>query len=356
MALVKLVNIEKRWGNVVGVARQSLDIQDGEFMVFLGPSGCGKTTTMRMVAGLEEPSDGQIWIGDKDVTDALPKDRDVAMVFQNYGLYPHMSVADNIGYPLKIRGVGREERQRQVQEVAQKVELEHLLARRPRDLSGGQRQRVALARAIVRRPQVFLMDEPLSNLDAKLRASMRAEIRRLQAEMRITTIYVTHDQIEAMTLADRIVVMKSGVIQQLGTPAEVYARPANLFVAGFVGSPPMNLLSATVQGGVVHVGVQRLDGLTPPATAQGDVVLGVRPEDLRVAAEGSAQDGEALLKGQVYMSELTGDAVLLTVEVGKDRLCVRGDRHLRLAIGDPVALALPAQHCHFFDPKTEARL
>jgi len=265
MASVKLVNVEKRWGNVVGVARQSLEIADGEFMVFLGPSGCGKTTTMRMVAGLEEPSAGQIWIGTKDITDALPKDRDVAMVFQNYGLYPHLSVADNIGYPLKIRGVDRAERQRQVQEVARKVELEHLLARRPRDLSGGQRQRVALARAIVRRPQVFLMDEPLSNLDAQLRVAMRAEIRRLQAEMRITTIYVTHDQIEAMTLADRIVVMKSGVIQQVGTPSEVYGRPANLFVAGFVGSPSMNLLPARVHAGSLHVGGQSMETLRPPS-------------------------------------------------------------------------------------------
>jgi multiple sugar transport system ATP-binding protein len=356
MASVKLDNIEKRWGNVVGVARQSLEIADGEFMVFLGPSGCGKTTTMRMVAGLEEPSDGQIWIGSKDVTDALPKDRDVAMVFQNYGLYPHLSVADNIGYPLKVRGIDRAERQRQVQEVARKVELEHLLARRPRDLSGGQRQRVALARAIVRRPQVFLMDEPLSNLDAQLRVAMRAEIRRLQAEMRITTIYVTHDQIEAMTLADRIVVMKSGVIQQVGTPADVYGQPANLFVAGFVGSPSMNLLPASVRDGVLHVGTQALVGVLPPAKASQDVVLGVRPEDLRVAQDGAAGDGEALLQGTVYLSELTGDAVLLTVEVGGQRVCVRADRHLRLAIGEAATLAVPGRHCHFFDPKTEARL
>lgn len=356
MASVKLVNVEKRWGNVVGVARQSLEIADGEFMVFLGPSGCGKTTTMRMVAGLEEPSDGQIWIGSKDITDALPKDRDVAMVFQNYGLYPHLSVADNIGYPLKIRGVDRAERQRQVQDVARKVELEHLLSRRPRDLSGGQRQRVALARAIVRRPQVFLMDEPLSNLDAQLRVAMRAEIRRLQADMRITTIYVTHDQIEAMTLADRIVVMKSGVIQQVGTPAEVYGKPANLFVAGFVGSPSMNLLPARVQAGGLHIGGQSMGALAAPEFDGQELVLGIRPEDLRVALDGAAGANESLLQGSVYLSELTGDAVLLTVEVDGQRVCVRADRHLRLAIGDTVTLAVPAEHCHFFDPTTERRI
>ncbi|WP_287931702.1 ATP-binding cassette domain-containing protein, partial [Achromobacter sp.] len=253
MASVKLIDIEKRWGGVVGVARQSLEIADGEFVVFLGPSGCGKTTTMRMVAGLEAPSAGEIWIGGQDVTDALPKDRDVAMVFQNYGLYPHMTVGENIAYPLKVRGVAPSERRERARAVAEKVELAHLLDRRPRDLSGGQRQRVALARAIVRRPQVFLMDEPLSNLDAKLRVSMRAEIRRLQCELRVTTIYVTHDQIEAMTLADRVVVMRGGLIQQVGTPADVYNRPANLFVAGFVGSPSMNLLPARATGGGLEV-------------------------------------------------------------------------------------------------------
>jgi len=351
MAAVRLVSVEKRWGDVVGVARQSLEIADGEFMVFLGPSGCGKTTTMRMVAGLEEPSGGEIWIGDRDVTDALPKDRDVAMVFQNYGLYPHLTVGDNIGYPLRIRGHSRSERKTQVLEVARKVELEHLLERRPRDLSGGQRQRVALARAIVRRPQVFLMDEPLSNLDAKLRVSMRAEIRRLQAELRITTIYVTHDQIEAMTLADRIVVMKGGVIQQVGTPAEVYGRPANLFVAGFVGSPPMNLMPAVVQEGRLRVAGQSVGAVPVPAAEGVDLVLGIRPEDLVIVPP-----DEADLRGQVYMFELTGDAVLVTIDVGTSRICVRGDRHLRHGIGDAIGLRLDPQHCHFFDGQTQKRL
>lgn len=349
MASVKLIDIEKRWGGVVGVARQSLEIADGEFVVFLGPSGCGKTTTMRMVAGLEAPSAGEIWIGGQDVTDALPKDRDVAMVFQNYGLYPHMTVGENIAYPLKVRGVAPSERRERARAVAEKVELAHLLERRPRDLSGGQRQRVALARAIVRRPQVFLMDEPLSNLDAKLRVSMRAEIRRLQCELRVTTIYVTHDQIEAMTLADRVVVMRGGLIQQVGTPADVYNRPANLFVAGFVGSPSMNLLPARATAGGLEVEGFRLPGFdAPPDTA---LVLGVRPEDVALAPAGAGD-----LDGVVYMFELTGDAVLVTLDVGGSRLCVRGDRHLRYAIGERVGLCLPREHCHLFDAATEARL
>ncbi len=349
MASVKLIDIEKRWGGVVGVARQSLEIADGEFVVFLGPSGCGKTTTMRMVAGLEAPSAGEIWIGGQDVTDALPKDRDVAMVFQNYGLYPHMTVGENIAYPLKVRGVAAAERRERARAVAEKVELAHLLDRRPRDLSGGQRQRVALARAIVRRPQVFLMDEPLSNLDAKLRVSMRAEIRRLQCELRVTTIYVTHDQIEAMTLADRVVVMRGGLIQQVGTPSDVYDRPANLFVAGFVGSPSMNLLPARMTDAGLEVEGHRLAGFAGPQGAA--LVLGVRPEDLALTAA-----GEGDLDGVVYMFELTGDAVLVTLDVGGSRICVRGDRHLRYAIGERTGLKLPREHCHLFDAATEARL
>ena len=226
MAQVRLVDVEKRWGEVVGVARQTLDIADGEFLVLLGPSGCGKTTTMRIIAGLDYPSSGDVWIGDRNVTYDRPKDRDIAMVFQNYGLYPHMTVAENIGYPLKVRGIARAERRTQVLGAARKVELEPLLDRRPRELSGGQRQRVALARAIVRRPQLFLMDEPLSNLDAKLRVTMRAEIKHLQHELGITTVYVTHDQIEAMTMAHRVAVMRTGVIQQLAAPeASTTTRP-----------------------------------------------------------------------------------------------------------------------------------
>ena len=250
MAAVSLRNLTKRWGGFVAVDDQSLEIRDREFLVLLGPSGCGKTTTMRMIAGLEEPTSGEIRIGGRVVNDELPKDRDVAMVFQNYGLYPHMTVRDNIAYPLKVRGGRRADEIRgRVQAAAAKVQLEELLDRKPRALSGGQRQRVALARAIVRTPQVFLMDEPLSNLDAKLRVTMRAELKHLSHELRITTVYVTHDQIEAMTLADRVAVMNHGRIQQLGTPEEIYDDPKNLFVAGFIGSPAMNLIEGATENG-----------------------------------------------------------------------------------------------------------
>ena len=253
MASVKLENISKSWGNVTAVNNISLTIQDQEFLVLLGPSGCGKTTTMRMIAGLEEPSKGNIFIGEKRVNDELPKDRDVAMVFQNYGLYPHMSVYENIRYPLKVRKVPKSLHENLVRKTAQKVELEDLLNRRPRELSGGQRQRVALARAIVRAPTVFLMDEPLSNLDAKLRVNMRAELKHLQHELKITTIYVTHDQIEAMTLADRVAVMDHGIISQLDSPEKIYNDPANLFVAGFIGSPSRNLVTGELKEGILKL-------------------------------------------------------------------------------------------------------
>ncbi|MEC8256206.1 MAG: ABC transporter ATP-binding protein, partial [SAR324 cluster bacterium] len=242
MASVTLKGITKRWNEFVAVKDLSLLIEDQEFLVLLGPSGCGKTTTMRMIAGLEEPSHGEVFIGDRKVNNDLPKDRDVAMVFQNYGLYPHLSVYENIRYPLKVRKVPKSLHSEKVRQAAEKVQLDHLLERKPRELSGGQRQRVALARAIVRTPTVFLMDEPLSNLDAKLRVTMRAELKHLQHELKITTVYVTHDQIEAMTLADRVAVMDHGIISQLGPPEEIYNDPANLFVAGFIGSPPMNLI------------------------------------------------------------------------------------------------------------------
>ena len=253
MASVTLNEITKRWGDFTAVDQVSLEVRDQEFMVLLGPSGCGKTTTMRMVAGLEEPSEGEIFIGEKMVNDELPKDRDVAMVFQNYGLYPHMSVYENIHYPLKVRKVDKSLHAEQVRIAAEKVQLGHLLKRRPRELSGGQRQRVALARAIVRTPTVFLMDEPLSNLDAKLRVNMRAELKHLQHELKITTIYVTHDQIEAMTLADRVAVMNEGVISQLDTPERIYNDPANLFVAGFIGSPSMNLIPGKMREGTLSM-------------------------------------------------------------------------------------------------------
>ncbi|ASL49045.1 sn-glycerol-3-phosphate import ATP-binding protein UgpC (plasmid) [Burkholderia sp. AD24] len=353
MASVKLVELEKQWDNVVGVSKQSLDIEDGEFIVLLGPSGCGKTTTMRMVAGLEEPTSGQIWIGDRDVTDASPAKRDIAMVFQNYGLYPHMTVEQNIGYPLKLRGVSIADRAEQVAAVAKKVELQPLLKRFPKELSGGQRQRVALARAIVRKPKVFLLDEPLSNLDAKLRVAMRAEIRRLHEELGVTTIYVTHDQIEAMTLADRVVVMRAGVIQQIATPERMYNDPANLFVAGFVGSPPMNLIHGAISNGrfvadTLHVPVAGFED-------RPNAVLGVRPEDVSVEAPESTP-GHVTHHLPIYMFELTGDAVLVTVELHGTHVFARGSRHLRRQIGDHVDITFDPSRCYLFDATSGERL
>jgi len=349
MASVELNGVEKRFGAFTALERLNLTIQDGEFLVLLGPSGCGKTTTMRMVAGLEEPSAGEIRIGDRVVNDVLPKDRDVAMVFQNYGLYPHMTVADNIGYPLKVRGITGDARTRRIQEAAEKVELGPLLHRKPRELSGGQRQRVALARAIVRTPQVFLMDEPLSNLDAKLRVTMRAEIKHLQHELGVTTVYVTHDQIEAMTLAHRVAVMNAGRIQQLATPEEIYDRPANLFVAGFIGSPPMNLLPGRIDGGTfLASGIRIADA---SRTAHGDVVLGIRPEDLTVALPGQGD-----FDGEVYAVELTGESVLVTAIVGTTRVIARAPRSWRQELGSLVGLRIDHTRLHLFDQTSGQRI
>jgi multiple sugar transport system ATP-binding protein len=348
MAEVQLRNVTKAWGSFTAVNSQSLDIRDGEFMVLLGPSGCGKTTTMRMIAGLEEPSAGDILIGGVRVNDLPPRERDIAMVFQSYGLYPHMTVAENIGYPLKLRGIKGAERERRVREAAAKVELGALLARRPRELSGGQRQRVALARAIVRQPTVFLMDEPLSNLDAKLRVSTRAEIKHLQHELGVTTVYVTHDQIEAMTLAHRVAVMSQGEIRQLDTPEAIYDQPADLFVAGFIGSPAMNLIPGEHAEGV-FTAPGGLRVTTRVARHRGAAVLGVRPEDITVGAEGDVE-------GAVYAVELTGDAVLVTVTIGEARIIARADRAWRAGIGSRAALRLDPRRLHLFDAATTKRL
>ncbi len=349
MARVTLRDVTKRWGAFEAVKRQSLEVVDREFLVLLGPSGCGKTTTMRMIAGLEEPSEGDIHIGDRRVNDLLPKDRDVAMVFQNYGLYPHMTVAENIGYPLKVRGIGGDDRDQRVKRAAEKVELGALLARYPRELSGGQRQRVALARVIVRTPQVFLMDEPLSNLDAKLRVTMRAELKHLQHELAITTIYVTHDQIEAMTLAHRVAVMSEGVIQQLGPPREIYDRPTNLFVAGFIGSPAMNLIRGTLDGSVFTSSGMRVANLPPAATPQ--VVFGVRPEDVAITARGKGD-----FDAPVYAAELTGESLLVTLVVGNERLAARADRDLAVDMGESVGVKIDTRRLHLFDAASSLRL
>ena len=363
MTRVRLKSVAKRWGAAVAVEPMSLDIADGEFVVLLGPSGCGKTTTMRMVAGLEDPSEGEIWIGERCVNALEPKDRDVAMVFQSYGLYPNMTVAENIAFPLRIRGLPGAEIDAAMRKAAGLVELTDFLHRRPKELSGGQRQRVALARAIVRQPAVFLMDEPLSNLDAKLRVSMRAHLKHLHHTLGVTTIYVTHDQIEAMTLADRVVVMSKASIQQIGPPEAIYGAPSNLFVAGFVGSPPMNLLHGEVAGGVFTAPGARIEGFG--AMHAGAVVLGVRPEDLRIVSGGDGPDAaradapgdaRAVLTGEVFAFELTGDSTLATLTLGAQRVIAKATKDRRATIGERLILATDAALCHLFDARTGQRL
>ncbi len=347
MAEIQLRNVCKRWGSFVGVDDFNLTIPDREFLVLLGPSGCGKTTTMRMIAGLEDPTDGEILIDGKSVTHLEPKDRDVAMVFQSYALYPNMNVYDNIRFPLKVRGIDPASHDAKVRRASAMVELDDFLHRKPAELSGGQRQRVALARAIVREPNVFLMDEPLSNLDAKLRVSTRAQIKNLSHELSVTTIYVTHDQIEAMTLADRVVVMKNGIVQQVGSPTEIYDRPANTFVAGFIGNPAMNLIDGKVTAGrfvAEHVEVADVDAPDGPAT------LGFRAEDARVVSEGGQ------ITAPIYTLELLGDATMVTVRIGGALVSVRTEKSFRAEIDDIVSIAVPKEICHLFAGKDGARI
>lgn len=347
MAEIQLRNISKRWGNFVGVKDFDLTIADREFLVLLGPSGCGKTTTMRMIAGLEDASDGDIIIDGRRVNDLDPKDRDVAMVFQSYGLYPHINVYENIRFPLKVRKVDPATHDERVMRAARMVELEEFLHRKPAELSGGQRQRVALARAIVREPNVFLMDEPLSNLDAKLRVSTRAQIKNLSHELKVTTVYVTHDQIEAMTLADRVVVMKKGVVQQVGTPTEIYDNPANTFVASFIGSPAMNLMSGQIRNGTFTGKNVEISGLNAP---DGDITLGFRAEDATLSAQ------PAQINGPLYTIELLGDATMLTVRAGGEMVSIKAGKEFRAEIGDHVSFSVPAEICHLFDAETGERL
>lgn len=348
MAEIKLQNLTKKWGDFVGVENFNLTIKDQEFLVLLGPSGCGKTTTMRMIAGLEDASSGDILIGGNRVNDLEPKDRDVAMVFQSYALYPNMTVYDNIRFPLKVRGVPKEEQNEKVMKAAAMVELGDFLHRKPAELSGGQRQRVALARAVVRHPQVFLMDEPLSNLDAKLRVSTRAQIKNLSHELKVTTIYVTHDQIEAMTLADRVVVMSKGVVQQVGTPTEIYDRPVNTFVAGFIGSPAMNLIDGEIQQGEFKQNGVSVPGLD---VADGKVTLGFRAEDGEICAAGEGQ-----ITASVYTMELLGDANMVTVRIDGTLVSVRADKNYHAEIGDTVSIRIPQEICHLFDGQTGQRI
>ena len=347
MAQIELMNVSKRWGNFIGVDNFNLTIADEEFLVLLGPSGCGKTTMMRMIAGLEEASEGDIVIDGKVVNDLEPKDRDIAMVFQSYGLYPNMNVYENIRFPLKVRKIDHKTHDARVRKAADMVELGEFLHRKPAELSGGQRQRVALARAIVREPNVFLMDEPLSNLDAKLRVSTRAQIKNLSHELKVTTIYVTHDQIEAMTLADRVVVMKQGVVQQVGTPKDIYDNPANTFVAGFIGSPAMNLLKGTMKDGCFSGDNVEISGFS---AADGPITLGFRAEDAAVSPSVGS------INATVYTMELLGDATMIAVKAGGALVSVKANKDYRAKIGDQVSISVPQEICHLFDPSTGARI
>lgn len=349
MATVELKNVSKRWGKHAGVEDISLKIADHEFMVFLGPSGCGKTTTMRMIAGLEDPTSGEILIGDRVVNNMEPKDRDIAMVFQNYGLYPNLSVYENIRFPLRVRKIDPPNQRNHVMKAAAMVELDNLLERRPKELSGGQRQRVALARAIVRKPSVFLMDEPLSNLDAKLRISTRAQLKNLHHELKITTIYVTHDQVEAMTLADRVVVMSGGQIQQLGTPSDIYDRPANTFVAGFIGSPAMNLMKGEISDGIFRCENVAITGLS--SKLSGPITLGYRAEDAELA-----HDRKPEIIGPAYSVELLGDVTMVTVRAGGAYATVRAPKNFRAEIGETIAISINAKNCHLFDSQSGKRI
>jgi multiple sugar transport system ATP-binding protein len=389
VADIQLVHVTKVYGNdFVAVNDLNLEIAEGEFVVLVGPSGCGKTTALRMIAGLEEISDGEIRIAGKVVNDLPPRDRDIAMVFQNYALYPHKTVYENLAFGLRMRKVPKDEQRRRVEEIARVLGLSDMLKRRPAQLSGGQRQRVAMGRAIVREPKAFLMDEPLSNLDAKLRVQMRAEIARIQQALKVTTVYVTHDQVEAMTMGDRVAVMRDGLLQQVDTPQRLYDAPTNLFVASFVGSPPMNLFQATVVRGngrlTCRVGDAHFELPTDvvamrPALGDYDgrpIAIGIRPEDVR---ESSGWDG-ARLRGRILLVESLGSEQLVHIEVaatplertdlvdtaaqapsptlGVDdaeramTLLGRFDRHLLLSPGEAVEVAIDPRLLHFFDLET----
>ncbi|GGI48028.1 multiple sugar transport system ATP-binding protein [Agromyces flavus] len=344
-------------GTRPAVDKLDLEIADGEFLVLVGPSGCGKSTSLRMLAGLEEVNEGNIFIGERNVTDVPPKDRDIAMVFQNYALYPHMTVAENMGFALKIAGVGKDERAARVLEAAKLLDLEPYLNRKPKALSGGQRQRVAMGRAIVRQPQVFLMDEPLSNLDAKLRVQTRTQIASLQRRLGVTTVYVTHDQTEALTMGDRIAVLKDGVLQQVGTPRELYERPNNVFVAGFIGSPAMNLFHADVVEGGIKFGTATVDVDRDAiaSASSGVVTVGVRPEDIQV----SSTQGEGLEVVVDLVEELGADGYLYghsTIEGKRTDIVARVDGRVHPFAGDTVYLLPTPKHVHVFDAESGARL
>ena len=365
MASLSLTNVCKVYPNGFEAVKDfSLEVEDQEFIIFVGPSGCGKSTTLRMIAGLEEISSGELYIGDKLVNDVEPKDRDIAMVFQNYALYPHMTVFDNMAFGLKLRKVPKDEIKKKVEEAAKILDLEKLLDRKPKALSGGQRQRVAMGRAIVRNPKVFLMDEPLSNLDAKLRVQMRSEIASLHNRLKATIIYVTHDQTEAMTLGTRIVVLKDGVIMQVDSPQKLYNEPNNLFVAGFIGSPQMNFIDAVckVEGERVTLNFEKTSVVLPPAKAKKlidggyngkTVVMGIRPEDIGDSQIEIEAHKDAVFETDVTGYELLGSEVLLYFNVAGTAMTAKVDSRTTARMGDHITLAIDPEKIHCFDKETE---
>ncbi|WP_456321887.1 ABC transporter ATP-binding protein [Palaeococcus sp. (in: euryarchaeotes)] len=371
MVGVRLVGVWKRFGEVAAVKNMNLEVKDKEFMILLGPSGCGKTTTLRMIAGLEEPSEGQIFIGDKLVADLdkgvfiPPKDRDIAMVFQSYALYPHMTVYDNIAFPLKLRKTPKQEIEERVKEVAELLGLTELLKRKPRELSGGQRQRVALGRAIVRKPQVFLMDEPLSNLDAKLRVKMRAELKKLQRQLGVTTIYVTHDQVEAMTMGDRIAIINFGELQQVGSPDEVYNKPSNVFVGGFIGSPPMNFINTSITeddtGVWADFGEFKLKFMEDQAEVLKEnnligkeALFGIRPEDIYDAMFAQIKIlGENMVKAKVEIVENLGNEKIVHLRAGNITFLGSFHSESKVKEGQEVDVVFDMKKVHIFNKKTE---
>ena len=358
MARVSIRQLNKKYDNGFHAVKDvNLEIEDKEFLVLVGPSGCGKTTTLRMVAGLEEITSGEIRIGERVINDLPPMDRDIAMVFQNYALYPHKTVFDNMAFGLQMRGYPKEEVKKRVQDAAEILGIEALLARKPRQLSGGQRQRVAVGRAIVRHPEVFLFDEPLSNLDAKLRVQMRVELKRLHERLETTAIYVTHDQVEAMTLGTRVVVMKDGLVQQVGAPLELYGRPANKFVAGFIGSPAMNFVDVAIQAGNGRLWAEAQgfrirvpDRISSQAGKR--VTLGVRPEAVRIA---NGVDDYSFAT-EVDVVEPLGNEILLNFRAGGVPMVARVDPGTRVSAHDAVRFALDPARLHFFDPQSETAL
>jgi multiple sugar transport system ATP-binding protein len=360
VSVVEIASVSKRYGDVSAVQNFNLTTKDGEFVVLVGPSGCGKTTTMRMIAGLESVTEGSIRIGGKDVVGMIPRERDVAMVFQNYALFPHMNVSGNLSFGMRLRKVPKDKIEEEVRKAAKILNIEHLLARKPKELSGGERQRVALGRAIVRKPKVFLMDEPLSNIDAKLRVEMRAEISKLQRRLAVTTFYVTHDQVEALSMGDRVVVMLKGQIQQVGTPKELFNTPTNRFVAGFIGSPSMNFVRAgvTPEGAVfagdnfqLHLPRALVDAVARRGLE--DVWVGIRPEHLRLH-RGTATTADNLIRSVVEVVEPQGSTTIMQLSVSKEiRLIAQFNEQVDRDPGTPLILSVAPESIYLFDPATD---